>query len=70
MSSNLNVEDFITNLQVEDILILVRGDGTLNHFANLFINIKLKIHLTFIKQEQVMTLLEILNQMMMTRFFT
>ena len=31
---DLNVEDFITNLQVEDILILVGGDGTLNHFAN------------------------------------
>lgn len=39
---DLNVEDFITNLQVEDILILVRGDGTLNHFANFVYKYKIK----------------------------
>ncbi len=39
---DLNVEDFITNLQVEDILILVGGDGTLNHFANFIYKYKIK----------------------------
>ena len=39
---DLNVEDFITNLQVEDILILVGGDGTLNHFANFVYKYKIK----------------------------
>lgn len=30
----LKVEEFIQNLKQEDVIILVGGDGTLNHFAN------------------------------------
>lgn len=34
---NINTEEFIHNLNAEDQIILVGGDGTLNHFANALI---------------------------------
>ena len=39
---DLKIENFIKNLHDEDILILVGGDGTLNHFANFVYEYKIK----------------------------